>query len=164
MVEHMNNTIRLIKGYRRLTNTEFKKFEKGAAIWGDSINVEEIKSWSIEQEEEAKEELKKYNCKYSKFNEQLVEVEEYALEYFVADEDGELLAGSDYQMAECKKFAINTVHDKNCNFEYIAIVGGEEVTTTSEETALIFDNEIDAKNYMSGLKDDYDFLEVVEIL
>ena len=68
------------------------------------------------------------------------------------------------EMAECKKFAISTVQDKNCNPEYISIIGGEEVTTASEETALIFDSEIDAKNYMSGLKDDYDFLEVVEIL
>lgn len=159
----MNNAIRLIKGYRRLTNTEFKKFEKGDAIWGDSASVEEIKSWSIEQEEEAKEELKRYNCNYSKFNEQLIEVEEYALEYFEANEDGEFLDGSDYQMAECKKFAINTVQDKNCNPEYIAIVGGEEVTTASEETALIFDSEIDAKNYTNKLKDDYNCLEVVEI-
>ena len=62
-----------------------------------------------------------------------------------------------------KKFAINTIQDKNYNPEYIAIIGGEEVTTANEETALIFDNEIDAKNYMNKLKDDYEFLEVVEI-
>lgn len=61
-----------------------------------------------------------------------------------------------------KKFAINTIQ-KNYNPEYIAVVGGEEVTTTNEERALIFNSEIDAKNYINNLEDDYNFLEVIEI-
>ena len=155
--------IRLVKGYTRLTNSEYSKFEKGDTIWGDGSSPEELNRWVEEDEAEALKALEAVKCSYSNYNSQLVEVEEYALEHFTADEDGELLAGSGYQMAECKKFAISTVQDKNCNPEYIAIVGGEEVTTASEETALIFDSEINAKNYMNNLKDEYNFLEVIEI-
>lgn len=159
----MNNTIKLIKGYRRLTNTEFKKFEKGDTIWGDGSSPEELNRWMAEDEAEALKALEAVRCSYSNYNSQLVEVIEYALEYFTTDDDGEYIDGSDYKMADCKKFVINVVQDKNCNPEYIAIVEGEEVTTTSEDVALIFDSEIDAKNYMNSLEDNYDFLEVVEI-
>ena len=155
--------IRLVKGCARLTNSEFSKFEKGDTIWGDGSNPEELNRWMAEDEAEALKALEAVKCSYSNYNSQLMEVVEFALEYFTADEDGEFLDGSDYQMAECKKFAINIVQDKNFNPEYIAIIGGEEVTTTSEDVALIFDSEIDAKNYMNNLEDDYDFLEVVAI-
>lgn len=155
--------IRLVKGYARLTNSEYNKFEKGDTIWGDGSSPEELNRWVEEDEAEALKALEAVRCSYSNYNSQLVEVEEYALEHFTVDEDGEFADGSDYQMSECKKFVINVVQDKNCNPEYIAIVGGEEVTTTSEDVALIFDSEIDAKNYMNNLKDNYDFLEVVEI-
>lgn len=155
--------IRLVKGCARLTNSEYSKFEKGDTIWGDGSNPEELNRWVAEDEAEALKALEVVKCSYSNYNSQLVEVIEYALEYFTADDDGEFIDGSDYKVAECKKFVINVVQDKNCNPEYIAIVGGEEVTTTSEDVALIFDSEIDAKNYMNNLKDEYNFLEVIEI-
>lgn len=92
--------IRLIKGCARLTNSEYKKFEKGATIWGDGSNPEELNRWMAEDEAEALKALEAVRCSYEAYNSQLVEVIEYALEYFTADEDGEFLDGSDYQMAE----------------------------------------------------------------
>lgn len=91
--------IRLIKGYARLTNSEFSKFEKGNTIWGDGSNPEELNRWGAEEEEKAIKALEAVRCRYEAYNSQLVEVEEFALEYFSADEDGEFADGSDYQMA-----------------------------------------------------------------
>lgn len=38
-------------------------------------------------------------CKYVRYNEHLTDVEEYALEYFKADESGEFVEGSDFDLA-----------------------------------------------------------------
>ena len=95
----MNNTIILLKGEERLTNTEYKKFAKGDTIFGDNSNPMELKRWDIEQKEEAKAELMKHKCSYSKDIE-LHYIEEYALEYCKCDEDGEFVEGSDYDLAE----------------------------------------------------------------
>lgn len=92
--------IRLIKGYARLTNFEFLKFEKGGTIWGDGSNPEELNRWGKEDEGEALKALEAVRCSYAAYNSQLVEVIEYALEYFTADEDGEFVDGSDYQIAD----------------------------------------------------------------
>ena len=32
-----NNTIILLKGYRKLTDREYEKFEKGNTIWGGYV-------------------------------------------------------------------------------------------------------------------------------
>lgn len=61
----------------------------------------ELKRWDITQAEEAKAELAKYNCSYSK-GIALYYIEEYALEYCECDEDGEFVQGSDYDFAEEK--------------------------------------------------------------
>lgn len=98
MVENMN-TIRLLKGEQRITNEELKNFQKGGTIWGNDENPEELKRWSIEQEEEAKKELAALRCRYARYNEHLTDVEEYALEYFEADESGEFVEGSDFDLA-----------------------------------------------------------------
>lgn len=92
--------IRLVKGYARLTNSEYSKFEKGDTIWGDGSSPEELNRWMAEDEAEALKALEAIKCSYSNYNSQLVEVMEYALEYFTADEDGEFVEGSDYQMAD----------------------------------------------------------------
>ena len=97
----MNNTIILLKGYALLTRTEYKKFNKGDTIFGNDSNPEEIKRWSIEQEQEAKEELAKHTCTYRE-NAETWSIEEYALEYCECDEEGEFLQGSDYGLAEEK--------------------------------------------------------------
>ena len=99
----MNNTIRLLKGSERLDNRNYKNFSKGDSIFGDFSHPKEIKRWSIKQEEEAKKELEKYHCEYEKSRE-LWYITEYALEYFEADEDGEFISGSDYNLAETEKF------------------------------------------------------------
>lgn len=93
------NAIRLLKGERRLTNEELKKFKKGDTIWGNDENPEELKRWSIEQKEEAKKEFDALRCRYARYNEHLTDVEEYALEFFKADESGEFVEGSDFELA-----------------------------------------------------------------
>ena len=95
----MLNTIRLLKGTASLTRSEMKKFEKGDTINGVDYEPEEIKRWSIEEKEEAKAELAKLKCSYNEYTE-VTDIEEYALEYFEADEDGEFYEGSDFEFAE----------------------------------------------------------------
>lgn len=99
MVKNMLNMIRLLYGECRATNEELKKFQKGGTIWGNDTDPEELKRWSMEQKEEAKKELSALRCRYARYNEHLTDVEEYALEYFEADESGEFVAGSDFDLA-----------------------------------------------------------------
>lgn len=98
-VKNMLNMVRLLKGEFRATNEEMKKFQKGDTIWGNDTNPEELKRWSIEKKEEAKKELAALRCRYARYNEHLTDVEEYALEYFKADESGEFVDGSDFDLA-----------------------------------------------------------------
>lgn len=95
----MFNTIILQKGEARLTTGEHKSFNKGDTIWGNDRETEEIKRWPIEQEQSAREELKKHTCTY-KEDIALYNVEEYALEFCECNEDGEFVEGSDYELAE----------------------------------------------------------------
>lgn len=98
----MLNMVRLLKGECKATNEEMKKFKKGDTIFGNDTDPEELKRWSMEQKEEAKKELSALRCRYARYNEHLtdVEVEEYALEYFEADESGEFVEGSDFELAK----------------------------------------------------------------
>jgi uncharacterized protein (DUF1778 family) len=93
----MKNTIILRKGFARLTEHEFKKFVKGDTILGIDRNPEEVKRWPIDQEADAKAELEKHQCKYDGDG---WNIEEWALEYCVCDEDGDFVSGSDYEFAE----------------------------------------------------------------
>lgn len=95
----MLNMVRLLKGECRATNEELKKFKKGDTIWGNDTDPEELKRWKIEEKEEAKKELAALRCRYARYNEYLTDVEEYALEYFKADESGEFVEGSDFELA-----------------------------------------------------------------
>lgn len=95
----MNNTIILKHCEIRLTREEFKGFKKGDTICGeDEYPVEELKRWSIEDQQEAIEKLSKYRCSYIEDG-SLYNIEEYALEYCECDEDGEFIQGSDYDLA-----------------------------------------------------------------
>lgn len=94
----MNNTIRLLEGYERLTRREYKNFSKGDTIWGADSNPKELKRWNVEQEDEAREELKNYKCEYDEGND--IDITEYALEFFESDEEGELIRGSDFELAD----------------------------------------------------------------
>ena len=96
----MFNTIILLRGSARYTNSEYKKFEKGDTIWGNDSDPEELQRWSIDQKEEAQKELSSYSSHYLRYNEHLISVEEYALEYCEVDEDGDFVCGSDYDLAE----------------------------------------------------------------
>lgn len=95
---NMNNTIILKFGEAELTKKEYESFSKGDTIFGIDSEPEELKRWNIEQEEEAKAELAKYRCWYRE-NSESWSVEEYALEYCECNESGELINGSDYEMA-----------------------------------------------------------------
>lgn len=91
---------RLLKSEARLTKEELKGFEKGDLIIGNDVNPEELKRWTGEGcHEKALEELKKFNSSYY-MEEQLTDVTEYAVETYEADEDGNFLDGSDYDIAE----------------------------------------------------------------
>lgn len=94
------NTIILKKGCATLSKSEYTKFEKGDTIWGVDSEPVELKRYSIDHEQEAKEELAKYNCTYS--SGYVWNVEEYALEYCDCDADGEFIQGSDFDLAKVK--------------------------------------------------------------
>lgn len=91
------NTIILQKGYARLTEREYKNFQKGDTIWGLNSEPEEIRRWNIEQKDEALAELEKYNCEYS--GGYVWDITEYALEFCECDEDGDPIQGADYELA-----------------------------------------------------------------
>ena len=93
------NTIRLLKGEEVLTRKEYSRFSKGDTILGIDSDAKELQRWSAEQKEMAKEELKKYCCEYIKTGETIT-IAEYALEYFDADENGEFISGSDFDLAK----------------------------------------------------------------
>lgn len=95
----MYNAIRLLKGEASLTKRKWNKFTKGDTIWGADRESKEVKRWSMGEEEEAKEELKKYKCSYDEWQDG-VDIEEYALECCELDEDGEYVSGSDFYLAE----------------------------------------------------------------
>ena len=100
-----NNTVRLIRGEGRFTKDEWKKFKKGELVVGFEgceYAPEELGRWSIDQADEARAALAKVRCYYSapESGGWLGYAEEYALEWFAADEDGEFVSGSDYDLAE----------------------------------------------------------------
>lgn len=94
-----DNTIYLRKGEEGLTRDEYKRFKKGDTIIGIDSCSEVLKTFSIEQEAEARQELAKYRCSYSEGRSGFY-IEEYALEFCETDEDGDFIEGSDYQLAE----------------------------------------------------------------
>ena len=73
--------------------------KKAIQVGGCDENPEELKRWSIDQKEEAQTELAKYKCRYFKGAE-LYYAEEYALDYCECDEEGEVMFGSDFDLAE----------------------------------------------------------------
>lgn len=81
-----------------MARERYKKFSKGDTIWGIDREPQEVKRRSIEQEQEAKEELAKHACTYHE-NAETWSIEEYALEYCECDEEGEFVQGSDYDLA-----------------------------------------------------------------
>lgn len=91
---------RLLKNEARLTKEELKGFEKGNLILGNDEYPEEMKRWTGEGcREKALEELGKFNSSYY-MGDQLTYITEYAIETYEADEYGEFLEGSDYDIAE----------------------------------------------------------------
>lgn len=102
------NTIILLHGENRLTKMEYRTYKKekgslkGESIWGENENPEEIRRWNIKDREEAINELKKYKCEYE-WGAELFFADEYALQYCKCDDDGEILYGSDFDLAEEKR-------------------------------------------------------------
>lgn len=103
------NTIKLLRGEDRVENKKYKDFVKGDTIWGADSEPEELKRWSIEDKEQAKEELAKYRCFYDSNGwGTLVIVEEFALEYCECDEEGEFVEGSNFELAEERESDMKT--------------------------------------------------------
>lgn len=95
----MFNTIQLLCGEATLTKSEYAKFSKGDTILGDWSAPEVLDTFSFDDKQKALDALAQYKCKYSEGTD-LCRITEYALEYFVADEDGEFVSGSDFQIAD----------------------------------------------------------------
>ena len=102
MKKEISDIIVLRKGEATLTNREYMKFSKGDTIWGNDRETTELKRWRGDELEQAKEELAKYKCSYSS-NGHCWFIEEYALECFSVDEDGEFWIGGGYDLAEENK-------------------------------------------------------------
>lgn len=98
----MINAIRLLRGYRSITVKGDEMPEIGCTIYEDGTDPEELNRWVIEDKKDAMEELAKYRCSYRKGS-GVVFVEEYALEFFEADEDGDFVMGSDFDFAEIEE-------------------------------------------------------------
>lgn len=96
----MYNTIILKHDSARLTANEYSRFCEGDLIFGADSNAKELQRWSIDQEQDAKEELAKYKCSYKPALGGDYYIEEYALEYCECDENGEFDRGSDFNLAE----------------------------------------------------------------
>lgn len=97
---------RLLHGNNRYSYKEFEKFEPLDTICGDASAPDEIKTWSEKDfdydfnamKETAMEELEGKFCSSTYF-EKLIEVDEWSLEFYTADENGEFIEGSDYEPA-----------------------------------------------------------------
>ena len=97
------NTIILLQNQASLTRPEYENFNEGDLILGVDIDPTELKMWPIEQEQEARAELAKYNCSYiTDSNPNLVFVEEYALMYCNCYDDGEFIEGANFVFASKK--------------------------------------------------------------
>lgn len=100
------NMCRLLHGNNRYSYKEFEKFEPLDTICGDASAPDEIKIWSEKDfdydfdamKETAMEELEGKFCSATYF-EKLIEVDEWSLEFYTADENGEFIEGSDYEPA-----------------------------------------------------------------
>lgn len=93
----MYNTIRLVHGNGEIC-------EKGDTIWGMDSWPIEVKRWSAEEKAEAIATLSKHWCSYweqeTYAGGKVTIGDEWALEYFDCDDDGEFVQGSDFGLAE----------------------------------------------------------------
>lgn len=110
------NTLRLLRGKAFYTDKEYKKFQKGDTIFGIDSNPAELGRWDISQKENAFEELMKHKCLYLTGGNNNM-AEEYALEIFKSDEDGDWISGSDFflsdQFEEGDSFEVYDEEKKN---------------------------------------------------
>ena len=101
------NTVSLIYDEASLTYGEWKRFTPGDLLYRVDRSPQELKRWSFTPDTEqtvmaeAKAELAKHVCSYSAEG-NTFHVEEYGLEVFHADEDGEFLFGSDFYFAKAE--------------------------------------------------------------
>lgn len=93
------NSIRLVRGETCLTLAEHDNFRDGDTLYGDNAEPEVLQVWPAEKLAEAQEELGRHFCKYERRGCSM-SIVEYGLEYCDLDEDGEFMAGSDYDLAE----------------------------------------------------------------
>ena len=100
----MEERITLVHASRQYNLDEYNRnFRRGNTFNGDDPEPEEIMRWPIEQEDEAKKELSKYECSYRHvkgFCKELMDVDEWSLEYAEYDDEGEFVSASGYVSAE----------------------------------------------------------------
>ncbi|MDO5564932.1 MAG: hypothetical protein Q4F88_06870 [Eubacteriales bacterium] len=99
----MIQKIILVKGFANLTKREYTKFKKGDTIYGNDSEPKELQRWNETDENDALKELEKYHCVYDTRNSDgFTTIQEYALEWFDCDDDGEFISSSGYKFADEK--------------------------------------------------------------
>lgn len=128
----MNNTIILKKYEAGLTNREYKEMNC-RHLCVEGYEGKELARWNIEDIDIAKKELAKYTNKRST-NGSVWDIEEYILMYCECDEDGELIDGGDYDIAEDENpdegmvcFSGKEINIKEKLFEIIKNYGDKRV-------------------------------------
>ena len=130
----MYNIISLWKGTGVLNGKEFKMFDKGDSIIGvHGLDRELLKDWQIHEFTEANKELEKYKCEYRLCGDGTVLIEEYGLEYYTINDEGQVIDGSEFDFAE----TINRYQVKRLN-------------NGSELKLELFDSCEDAYDYIQG--------------
>lgn len=95
-----NNTIILLNGEADLTIREMAAFTKGDTIFGNDSEPQEIARWCLADKKGAETALSKKRCTYTNGIDTTICIEEYALQFCTLDENGEFIAGADYDLAQ----------------------------------------------------------------
>lgn len=95
------NTIRLLRGSRYATRRELAKMTQYDTIWGDSNDPEVVETWPIDQIAEARAELARHCCGYSRLYDRsnAVDISEWCIEVCECDEDGGVIISGDFEVA-----------------------------------------------------------------
>lgn len=140
----MEDTIFLLRGVGEiwfgfdLDKADIEKLV-GDTIWGIDNCSYEIKRWSIDQIEEAKEELAKYRCSYRVMNSfagKTIDAEEYALEYGTYDEDDDCLYDVSYDLAEIEWIDKWIISDDDFSFNKVEKALLKSVTICDDVTEI----------------------------
>ena len=93
----MKIVAKLLKGDEMLSFKELEKFEVGDTIWSDGATPKELALYT--EEEFARREFKHLRSIYNTSG-YVANIIEYALEFATYDDEGNLIEGANYELAE----------------------------------------------------------------